>query len=831
MKKALCLAAGCACFLACFQGSAPAVDQMPSPSPAAILQDLRSFREMGTVLHIAAHPDDENTQLITYLARGRGCRMAYLSVTRGDGGQNVIGNEFNEELGVIRTQELLSARRLDGGQQFFTRAKDFGFSKDYQQTLTKWDRDQVVSDIVRIIRTFRPDVIITRFSTQPGGTHGHHTASAVLALQAFPLAGDPKAFPEQLGDLTVWQPKRIVYNGGGFGGGGEGPLRLDVGGTDPVLGKSFAEISGRSRAMHKSQGFGGGGGGKGGGKGGGGPAFQSFQLLRGEPAKTDIFEGVDTTWNRIPGGAEIARRVDEAISQFNAQNPAASLPALLAMRSIVAKLPADPLVSEKSRQLDRILQACLGLEVETVLPNAEVVAGEMLKLRCGVTERSEVPVRWVGMRYRSIAKTVDFTNELRTNQTVTRDETPTLAVATPLSQPYWLRKDGTPGMFVVEDAKLIGLPENPPVLPVEYVFAVGGQELVVPDEPVQVIAVPNKATIRRRLEVIAPVSLSFPFNVKLFAPGATRPVDVDVTAFRPGIGGTLQLDTPVGYAVEPAKQSFSFAKVGERARLSFKVTAPSQAAKAAITATAHTSGGTYNTGRVEIRYDHIPPQLLQPTARLKAVTLDLAVRGRKVGYIPGAGDSVAECLEQMGYEVTRLTGADLTPEKLPGFDAVVVGVRAFNVRNDLKERMKTLFDYVEKGGTVIEQYNRPGLKVDKLAPFDLQISNDRVTDEKATMKFLAPDHPALNTPNKITSADFDGWVQERGIYFPRPWDKNFIPLLACNDQGYAPMSGSLLVARHGRGYFVYTGLSWFRQLPEGVPGAYRLFANLVSLKD
>jgi LmbE family N-acetylglucosaminyl deacetylase len=840
MKTATLLAAACVSFLGLIPGTTPAVDHMSDSSAAAILQDLRSFREMSTVLHVAAHPDDENTQLITYLARGRGSRMAYLSVTRGDGGQNVIGNEFNEELGVIRTQELLSARRLDGGLQFFTRAKDFGYSRDYKQTLTKWDREQVLSDIVRVIRTFRPDVIITRFSTpkgendQPGG-HGHHTSSAILALQAFPMAGDPKAFPEQLTDLTVWQPKRIVYNGGGFGGGAGGPLKLDVGGTDPVLEKSFAEISGRSRAMHKSQGFGGGGGGggKGGGKGGGGggPSFQSFQLLRGDPAKADIFEGVDTTWNRIPGGAEIAKRVDDAISQFNPDNPAASVPALLAMRSLVAKLPADPLVADKSRQLDRIVQACLGLDVHTTLPDAEAVAGETLNLHCAVNARSEVPVRWVGVRYPSIKKNTDFNTELRRNQAVVREETPTLPTNTPLSQPYWLRKDGTPGMFVVDDPKLIGRPENPPVFPVEYVFSVGGQELVVPDEPVQVISVKDKLAIRRRLEVIAPVSLSYPFNVKLFAPGSTRPVDVDVTAYRPGITGSLELEAPTGYTVEPAKQSFNLAKVGDRARVSFKVTVPSQLGRVAITAKAQTSGGTYNTGRVEIRYDHIPPQLLQPTARLKAVTLDMAVRGRKVGYVPGAGDSVAECVEQMGYEVTRLSGADLTPEKLSGFDAVIIGVRAFNVRNDMNDRMKNLFAYVENGGTVIEQYNRPGVKVDKLAPYNLQISSDRVTNEKATMTFLAPDHPALNTPNKITSADFDGWVQERGIYFPNPWDKKFVALLACNDPGVAPMSGSLLVARHGRGYFVYTGLSWFRQLPEGVPGAYRLFANLVSLKD
>ena len=809
------------------------------PTPSAILQDLRSFREMGTVLHVAAHPDDENTQLITYLARGRGCRMAYLSVTRGDGGQNVIGGEFGDELGVIRTQELLSARRLDGGLQFFTRAKDFGFSRDYKQTLTKWDKDQVLSDIVRIMRTFRPDVVITRFSPEPGGTHGHHTASAVLALEAFKLAGDPKAYPEQLSYLTPWQPTRILYNGGGKGGGGKGGgaakaggISLDVGGNDPVIGKSFAEISGRSRAMHKSQGFGGfGGGGGGKGGGGGGPSFQSFSLLRGEPAMTDIFEGVDTTWSRVPGGAEIGKLTDEAIKHFNSDNPAASVPALLAMRKVVATLPADPLVNDKRQQLDRIVQACLGLEVETVIPQAEVVAGEALKLKHSATVRSAVPVKWLGVHYLQGSVTTGTPVALRPNQTASSEATVTLPASTPLSQPYWLRKDGTPGMFVVEDPKLIGRPENPPILPAEYLFEVGGQILAIADEPVQLMEDAAKTMIRRRMEVIAPVSLSFAFNVKLFAPGATRPVDVDVAALRAGTTGTLQLDAPQGWKIEPAKQSFSLAKVGEHAKLAFKVTAPPQAAKSMITAKAQVNGMTYDTGRVEIRYSHIPPELLQPTARLKAVTLDVAIRGRKVGYVPGAGDSVAECLEQLGYEVTRLTGPDLTPDKLSGFDAVVIGIRAFNVRTDLAKGMPALFDYVKNGGTVIEQYNRPnGLQVNKLAPFDIQISGDRVTNEKAEMRFLAPDHPALNTPNKITSADFEGWVQERGLYFPNPWDKkNFVPLLSCNDPDLAPMNGSLLVARHGKGYFVYTGLSWFRQLPEGVPGAYRLFANLVSL--
>ena len=374
----------------------------PVPAPSAILQELRSFRELGSVLYVAAHPDDENTQLITYLARGRGYRTAYLSVTRGDGGQNVLGPEFDEELGVIRTQELLAARRLDGGRQFFTRAIDFGFSKDYRETLKIWDRQQVLADVVRVIRSFRPDVVITRFSPEPGNTHGHHTASAVLALEAFKLAGDPKAFPEQLDELTLWQPKRILLNSGGFGrgpGGGNntntpGGLRIDVSGNDPVLGESFGAIAGRSRAMHKTQGFGNFGGG-----GGGGARPESFQLLSGEPATNDILDGVDTTWGRVPGGAEIGKLTDEVIAKFNPQDPAASVPALLAIRSRLAALPADRLVDEKRQQFDRIVQACLGLSVETVVAQAEAVPGEALKLRHTVIVRASVPVRWVAVRY------------------------------------------------------------------------------------------------------------------------------------------------------------------------------------------------------------------------------------------------------------------------------------------------------------------------------------------------------------------------------------------------------------------------------------------------
>jgi len=816
-------------------------------APLSILQELRSFRELGSVLYVAAHPDDENTQLIAYLARGRSYRTAYLSVTRGDGGQNVLGPEFGEELGVIRTQELLAARRIDGGRQFFTRAIDFGFSKDYRETLSIWDREQVVADIVRVIRTFRPDVMITRFSPQPGGTHGHHTASAVLAIEAFKLAGDPKAFPEQLGELRPWQPKRILINAGNFGRNAETEnntaVHLEVGGTDPVLGESFTDIATQSRAMHKTQGFD-----NFRGFGGRGARAESFQRLAGELATNDILDGVDATWGRFAGGAPIAEMADQIVAKFDTNDPAASLSTLLALRSRLGALAADPLVSEKQRQLDHIIQSCLGLTIETVVPEAEVVPGDVLKLRHEVklrhelkvpqwhevkAQQSAVPVRWLAVRYPSIKKEIAINLDLHPNEAATHETTQILPATTPLTRPYWLKEEHPPGMYRVDDAALIGQPENPPAFPVEHVFAIGDQTLVIPDEAVAARAekVPAGKTLgsekRRPLEVIAPVALRFASEVRLFAPGAARPVEVEVTSYRPGVAGTLALQAPAGWQVAPASEPFRLGAVGQHTRLAFTVTAPPQAATAAIKAIADIKGARFENEHIEIRYPHIPTQLLQPAARIEVVSLELAVRGHQVGYVPGAGDNVAESLEEMGYEVSKLTGPDLTPARLRGLDAVVIGIRAFNVRTDLPAQLPALFDYVKSGGTVIEQYNRP--TTNHLAPFELEISNDRVTDENAAVTFLAPDHPALNTPNKITSADFAGWVQERGLYFPNHWDEHFTPLIACNDPGESPKKGGLLVARYGEGYFVYTGLAWFRQLPAGVPGAYRLFANLVSL--
>lgn len=788
-----------------------------------IREELRRFGTFATVLHIAAHPDDENTQLISYLARGRGYRMGYLSLTRGDGGQNEIGPEFGERLGVARTQELLAARRIDGGRQFFSRALDFGYSKSVPETLNFWNRQQVISDAVRVIREFRPDVIITRFSPEPSGTHAHHAASAVIALEAFRLAGDPTAFTEQFEEgLTPWQPKRILQNGGR--GEEQTSLVLQAGGQDPVTGESFQAIAMRSRAEHRTQGF------------GRRPIAdgswqESFRLLGGAPATNDIMDGIETTWARVPGGNEVAQEVEAILAQFDLKNPAASVPSLLDLRQRVARLPPDPVITEKRRQLDHILQACLGLTVDTSAPVAEVVPGETLMVKYAASVQCEVPLYWAAIRIPGLA-----TNhpgiELKPGQAMTGELALTVPKSMALSQPYWLREEPTVGMFRVGETRLIGQPEGPPAFPIESEFEIAGQKLIVTSEVLGPAADDSPA---RGMVVISPVAMRFHSGVALFTPGNEKPIEVTVTAFRTPSVGTVRLEVPAGWGVSPASNSFAIAQAGENETLTFHVKAPPTRSTGELVAVADIGGERFHHQRIEIHYPHIPIQVLQPSAKLKLASFDFTTRGKTAGYLPGAGDDTESALEQLGYQVTRLTGADLTPDKLRGLDVVVLGVRAFNERNDLAANLPWLFAYVEAGGTVLEQYNRPDrLKAKSLGPYDLSIEGNppqqRVTDETAAVSFLQPDHIALTTPNRIGADDFKGWVQERGAYFPSTWDTtHYTPILAMNDPGEQPLTGGLLIARHGKGYFVYTGLAFFRQLPAGVPGAYRLFANLISL--
>ncbi len=830
--------------------AAPATQ--PAIPPAQILQDLQAFASTGSVLMIAAHPDDENTQLLTYLARGRHYRTAYMSLTRGDGGQNLLGPEFGQELGLIRTEELLAARRLDSAQQFFSRALDFGFSKRADETLKTWDQNAITADIVRVIRTFRPDVIVTRFNPDiPGGvgTHGHHTASAILARNAFNLLQkDPNAFPDQLtpegGNLKPWQPKRILMNMGGPGGGGGngGGVRIDISGTDPVRNIPYTQIANESRAQHKSQGFGqgpGGGGGRGGGPGGGGPRYESFTLLAGEPATTDIMDNIDTSLGRIAPEFAASTLLSDLILKFDQKNPAAIVPALLDIRATLAKLAPDPLLTIKREQLDHLLAECLGLQITTLGP-ATAVPGQSLRLTCNVSMSANYPVTWLTVRAPGAeGRPPSDPILLQPGKPVTQPLTGEVSSKTRPSQPYWLRQESLPGLFRVDDADqaLIGRPENPPAFPVQYWFKIGDETLILVDAPVQLPASSDArpaAVAARRLEILAPVSLAYPFDVALLAPAQSKEITVEITANTDNAAGTLHLDAPAAWKVTPASQPFTLPRKDAKTKLTFTLTAPAQPTPtpATVTAIATINGHDYSTGYKTIDYPHIPHLTLQPPATLHALAVDLKVSAKNIAYLPGAGDSVAECIEQMGCKVTQISGKDLTPDTLKNFDAVVLGVRALNVRTDLAS-MQPLFDYANAGGTVIVQYNRPdGIKVPQIAPFDLRLSSNRVTDENAPITFIAPAHKALTSPNKITAKDFENWVQERGIYYPATWAKEFTPILAASDPGEEPLPGALLIADmgpEGKGHFVYTSLVFFRELPAPNPGAYRLFANLLSL--
>lgn len=786
------------------------------------MQELETLRTTGSVLYLAAHPDDENSRIIAWLARGRGYRTGYLSLTRGDGGQNVIGGELREALGVIRTQELLEARKVDGGEQFFTRANDFGFSKTPVETLAIWDRAAVLADAVRVIRQFQPDVLLLPFSPGSAGeTHGHHTASAQIAMEAFKLAGDASAYPEQLATLKPWQPRRVLL-GRWRGSDNPAALSVDVGGYSAVTGESFGEIAGRSRTKHRSQAQ-------------GTPQTRGSSILRfevnaGEPATKELLDGVDTTWARFPGGSEVAAQVETVLGAFHPSRPVASVPALLELRRRLAALPEHAIVLKRREQLDGVLQACLGLYVETTAPQWDAVPGEELALRHTAIARAEFPVTWKELRLPAGQPAVAINAALATNAPTVRESKVRLPKEAPPSQPYWLREPGTVGLYRVDDPALIGRAENPPALPVAFVFEVGGQTLVVADEPVQVSVDRVDGEQRRTLEIVPPGSLRFPDEVVLFQPGQQRTVACEITAGRANTQGVVRLEGGAGWTITPAQQPFSVNTAGATQRIEFSVTAPAAAGQATFTAVAEVDGVRFNQRRVEINYPHLKPLLLQPAARARLVCLDVQVRARRIASVAGTGDSLGESLARLGCEVTALGDGELTADRLRGFDAVVFGIRAFSSRPELARSLPALFAYVEQGGVVLVQYNTPERTLTNFAPFTLKVTrSERVTDENAAMTLLAPEHRVFTTPNRITADDFNGWVQERGLYFPTEWDARFTPLLACADPGESPKQGSLLVAQHGRGYFVYTGLSFFRQFPEGVPGAYRLMANLVSL--
>jgi LmbE family N-acetylglucosaminyl deacetylase len=829
MKVGLRPAGFCAALgLAGWAGAGAAPLQPPRPDAAAIQLALNKLQVLESVLYVAAHPDDENTRLIACLVNGRLADTAYLSMTRGDGGQNLIGPEIGELLGVIRSQELLAARRIDGGRQFFTRAIDFGFSKTPEETLAIWDREQVLSDVVRVYRQFQPDVVITRFPLKDTDTHGNHTASAMLAKDAFAAAGDPKMFPDQLTTLKPWRPKRLFWNTSPFWYDNkddfkpETMVKIDVGGFAPLLGESYPELAARSRSMHRSQGFG--------ASGSRADVTEYLERVDGDPAKDDPFEGVDTTWSRVPGGAPIGAILARAAKEFDPQNPSASVPRLLEARKGIDALPEGRWRTVKLAEIDQVLAACLGLYLEAAATEPAGVAGGKVSVAVEAANRSPVTVRVGAVTLAPLGESTPWDQTLAGRASGKKTIEAALPVDLADSEPYWLRQRGTQGMFRVDDAALIGMPENPPALSARFAIEVNGSSFTVERPVVYKWTDPARGERYRPFEIVPAVTVEFDEKVLLFPDTAPREVAVRVRAGRPDAQGAVRLEAPSGWGVTPASRDFALKEKDATAVVAFTVRAPASASSGALRAVAEMDGRRFERGLVRIQYDHIPTQTILPQAEARVVRLALERKGQQIGYVQGAGDQIPAGLRQIGYTVTELGTADLLPERLRRFDAVVLGVRAYNTLEGIRFRQPALFDYAKAGGTLVVQYTTPQeIKVDAPLPLPLKLSRDRVSEEQAEVKVLLPDHAVMNRPNRIGPADFDGWVQERGLYFANEWDPAWQAILSCHDANEPPRNGGLLVAPYGKGYVVYTGYSWFRQFPAGVPGAIRLFVNLLSL--
>ena len=815
-------------------GTARSTDAPPLLPPeqmnaSEIQLALQKLNVLGRVLYIAAHPDDENTNLMAFWSNGSLYDAAYLSVTRGDGGQNILGPELGERLGVIRTEELLDARRIDHARQFFTRALDFGFSKTADETLHIWDHDKILADVVWVVRNFRPDVIVTRFSPEDDKTHGHHTASAILAGEAFSAAADPNRFPEQLAFVKLWQATRLVWNTSPFFFTNRnlpfdptGLMVLEAGGYNPLLGKAYTEIAAASISMHKSQGVG--------GLPRRGARKEYFKPLKGQPITSSLFEGVDTSWSRVPNSESVATEIREITSKFNPADPVASVPDLLKLRQAMNGIQDESWIPEKKADLDKIIAACLGLHVESSTATETFTPGQAAAIKLEAINRSSVPVTLREVRFPNTGDSSKIDAALPSSELVTKDLSCRIPDDALYSQPYWLRKPASLGTFAVDDQKLIGLPENPPALPVEIVLQVNGQELryIVNTKYRTADAVAGEPP--RPLVIAPPVFANVVNSVFVFPTNQPKPVSVHVTAATGPAKGELKLAVPKGWEVSPASIPIDLKSADAETTGTFTVKPPDQNSEGTLRAIVSIDGRDYSFERVRISYPHIGVQTLMPPAEAKLVRVDIRKKGDRIGYIPGAGDDVPESLRQIGYSVKILSEPEITVKNLAQFSAVVLGIRAYNTQDRISNWLPELFDYVKQGGVVIAQYNTLAeLKTNQLGPYPLEISRDRVTDENAEVRILAPNHPLMTTPNKITSKDFGGWVQERGLYFPNKWDPAWTPILSCNDPKEKPLDGGLLVAKSGKGFFIYTSYSWFRQLPAGVPGAYRLFANMLSL--
>ena len=863
-------------------GLVPISGQRTLSGEIEIREALERLNTLGSVMMIGAHPDDEREQVLAYLALGRHVRTAYLSLTRGEGGQNLIGPEQGDELGIIRSQELLASRRIDGAEQYFTRAIDFGFSKTADETLQKWDRNKVLGDVVYNIRRFRPDVVILVFSGTPRDGHGHHQASSILGREAFSLAGDPTKYPEQLAYVQPWTPKLLMMNAGFPGGnqnkgkGGKNKaddpppadrLNLDVGVYSPELGASFGEIGGASRSANRTQGTG--------AAETKGSQLAPLETVAGDKPTKDLFQNLDITWNRLPGGAAVGEVLKQAVDSFVPARPEALLPQLVKARPLIAAIVAstkDPMAERKLKELDDTIALCSGLSLEAQADKAAVSPGATLRVNFTAIQRLPNQVALTGIRLTGMegAPTVNLApTVLANNQPSRYNASFTIPQDQAYTQPYWLAQPKDGSLYTVPDPRDIGLPENPPALTAHFRVQIAGTEIEL-TRPVQYRYVDRVFGEQvRPFTVIPPVAVSLAESALVFGDAKPRRIEVSVKSNGGKVAGDLRLEIPAGWSATPASSHFELAGTDEQTNVFFTLAPPAGDSRGRIRAIAQVGSQTVSTGTEVIQYPHITTQTLLPPAQATLVRADIRILSKTVGYVMGAGDDVPQAIRQLGCEVTLLTESDLSHGDLSRFDAIVTGVRAFNTRPDLRANYQRLFDYANNGGTLIVQYNVPeggappqaappapgaaaqpasappaqpapaptpavaaagdGGLLAHIGPYPIRISrNDRVTVEEAPITFPNPDVRLLHIPNQITSSDFLGWVQERGLYFADQWDPKYVSVLESHDPGEMPLPGGMLYAPIGKGAYIFSAYDWFRELPAGVPGAYRLFANMLS---
>lgn len=788
-------------------------------SSSEIYKKLKKLNFLGSVLYIAAHPDDENTRVISYFSNQILARTAYLSMTRGDGGQNLIGAELREALGLIRTQELLAARKIDGGSQFFTTANDFGYSKNPKETLSIWDKEKVLGQTIALIQKFKPDIIINRFNSGSSGrTHGHHTASAMISEWAF----------EHLySDKTAWHPQRLFHNTSWYFYGSrekfekankQGMLAIDMGVYDPLTGKTNSEIAALSRSQHKSQGFG--------SAAAMGQRLEYLELIKGKKlTQNNPFDGINTQWTRVKGGAAVGKAIEKIINDFDFSAPYKSVVPLLEVKEMITQLQDEHWKIVKTEEIKTIILNCLGMELQLNAQMPYGVLGENLQINLLINHTTPLNVSLNHFKCKD--KSFDVNQTLKTNEPFSKSfET---KVFGDISSPYWLTQKGRQGMYSTDKTEWIGAAETPVAYAAELSFSIEGKKLKT-SLPLQ-----HRRTDPVRGEVVTPfqilpaASLQIEAPVYLFATRQDRRVKVSVKNLGPSVEGMLKLESSGSWKINPKSIPVDIKGKGNLSDYYFNIKAPTKTTVGELKPLLQTKTKTLRASLQEISYDHIPKQYLVSPAQSKVVALNLKTGVEKVAYIEGAGDNIPQSLSALGIEVKMIKAKDLTLEKLNLFDTVITGIRAFNVQASLAYKNKILWEYAAAGGNLLIQYNTSrGLKTKELVPLSLNLSRDRVSNENAVVQIINPEHPILNYPNKITTQDFDGWVQERGLYFPSQWDKQFVPLFQMNDAGESPKKGALLVANYGKGRIVYTGLSFFRQLPAGVPGAYRLFFNLIA---